>query len=54
MKVFADDNLSTNQKLNFVSGRIENIMGKEENAGYLSQNVFKRLLFQSWDCVVKG
>ena len=38
------------EKLNFVLGRVENIVGKGENAGYhilsFSYNVFKRLISQ--------
>ena len=34
LKAFADDNLNMTQKLNFVVGRVENIVGKGENAGY--------------------
>ena len=34
LKAFADDNLNMNQKLKFALGRVENIVGKEENAGY--------------------
>ena len=38
------------QKLKFVSRMVENIVGKEENAGYqhflLSHDVFERLLSQ--------
>ena len=33
MKDFADDNISVSQKLNFVLERVENIVGKGENAG---------------------
>ena len=32
MKAFADDNLNVNQKLKFAVGRVENIVGKGENA----------------------
>ena len=48
LKTFADDNLNVYQKLKFALGRVENIVGKEENAGYQRflpfHNVFKRLL----------
>ena len=47
-----------------VFDRVENIVGKGENAGLIpalspfSHNVFKRLLsqgrYKSWDCVVKS
>ena len=33
-KASADDNTIVTQKLKYVLGRVENIMGKEENAGY--------------------
>ena len=32
LKAFADNNLNVNQKLKFALGRVENIMGKGENA----------------------
>ena len=34
LKAFADDKLSVNQNVKVVFHRIENIVGKEENAGY--------------------
>ena len=34
LKAFADDKINVNQKLKFDLGRIENIVGKGENAGY--------------------
>ena len=34
MKAFADDKINMNQKLKFDMGRVENIVGKGENAGY--------------------
>ena len=34
LKAYADNNLNVHQKLNFVLGRVENIVGKGENAGY--------------------
>ena len=34
LKAFADDKLNVTQKLKFALGRVENIVGKEENAGY--------------------
>ena len=47
LKAFADDKLNVTQNVKVVFHRIENIVGKEENAGYqhflLSQNVFKML-----------
>ena len=33
-KAFADDKIILTQELNFVLGRVENIVGKGENAGY--------------------
>ena len=34
LKVFADDKINTTVKLKFVLRRVENIVGKGENAGY--------------------
>ena len=34
LKAFSDDNLNVYQKLKFALGRVENIVGKGENAGY--------------------
>ena len=34
LKSLADDRISVTEKLKFVLGRVENIMGKGENAGY--------------------
>ena len=34
LKAFADDKLNVTQNVNVVFHRIQNIMGKEENAGY--------------------
>ena len=34
LKAFADDKINLIEKLKFVLGRLENIMGKGENAGY--------------------
>ena len=54
LKAFADDKINVTEKLKFVVGMVENVVGKGENAGY--HNVFKRLLIQvvkSQDCVVK-
>ena len=49
LKAFADK-INVNQKFKFDMGRVENIVGKGENAGYqhfpFSDNVFKRLLSQ--------
>ena len=44
LKAFTDDKINVPQKLKFASRRIENIAGREENAGYSifshSLNVF--------------
>ena len=34
LKAFADDKISVNRKLKFDLERVENIVGKGENAGY--------------------
>ena len=34
LKAFADNKLNVAEKLNFVLGRVKNIVGKGENAGY--------------------
>ena len=34
LKAFADDKINVTQKFNFVFERIENIVGKGENAGF--------------------
>ena len=34
LKAFADDKLNVTQKLKFPLGRVENFVGKGENAGY--------------------
>ena len=34
LKASADNKLNVNEKLKFVLGRVENIVGKGENAGY--------------------
>ena len=43
MKAYADDKINVTQKLNFVTDRVENIVGKGENAGY--QHFFPFLTF---------
>ena len=60
-KAFADDKIKVTEKLQFVYGRAENIVGKRENAGYhhflLSKSVFKGLIHRvvkSQDCAVKS
>ena len=34
LKAFADDKINVTQNLKFALGRVENIVGKGENAGY--------------------
>ena len=34
MKAFIEDNLNVNQKFKFALGKVYNIVGKGENAGY--------------------
>ena len=34
LKVFTDDKIKATEKLKFVLGRVENTVGKGENAGY--------------------
>ena len=55
MKAFAD-NKNMNKKLKFGLGRVENIVGKGENAGTsifsFSHNVFKSPLFRG--CLKQG
>ena len=50
LKAFADDKINATENLKFVLGRVENIVGKGENAGYqhflLFRQVFRRLLSQ--------
>ena len=60
-KAFADDKINVTEKLKFVFGRVENIVGKGENAGHqcflLFPQCFPKLLFnvvRSQDCVVKS
>ena len=62
LQAFADDKTKVIEKLKFVLGRVENIAGKGQNAGYLHflffQHFFsKRLLFKivkSRECVVNS
>ena len=62
MKAFTDYKTNVTQKLEFVLGRVENILGKGEIAGYqhflLCPECFHRALFfrvvKSRDCVVKS
>ena len=44
LKAFADDKSYVTEKLKFVLEKVENIVGKGENAG--NHNVFKRILFR--------
>ena len=43
LKVFADDKINATQTLKFVTGRVENIVGKTENAGYQHVILFSSL-----------
>ena len=56
-KILDWSKLNVAEILIFLSDRVENIVGKGENAGYqcflLSDNVFKSLIF-FWVCVVKS
>ena len=49
LKAFADDKIDVTEKFEFVVGRIENIFGKGENAGYqhflLFPQCFQKPLF---------
>ena len=49
LKAFADNKINVTQKLNFYLGRVENIAGKGENAGYqhflLFPQCFQKLSF---------
>ena len=55
LTAFADDNLNMYQKLKFALGSVENIVGKEENAGctMFSKGFFRRVV-KSRDCVIKS
>ena len=62
LKAFADGKINVAQKLKLAAGRVENIVGKGENAGdqhfcpfpsMFSKGYFLRVS-QSRDCVVKG
>ena len=62
LKAFADDKLNVAQNLKLVSGRVENIVGKGENAGHQHfllflqclQKILSLMVVKSRDCVVKG
>ena len=61
LKTFADDTTELTKKLKFVLRRVENIVGKGENAGYryflLFPQSFLKVFFskvvKGRDCVVK-
>ena len=61
LKAFPDDNLNVNKNLKLAFGRIENIVGKGENAGYQHFSPFPTMfskdfflsVVKSRDCVVK-
>ena len=60
LKIFIDDFIDVNKKFKFGLGRVKNIVGKGENAGYqhfllFSTMLFKGLFFRvvkNQDCVV--
>ena len=61
LKAFADDKIKVTEKFKFVLGRVENIVGKGENAGYQHFLLFPQCfltmfvsVIKSWDCVVKS
>ena len=62
LKAFADDKIKVIESLKFVLWRVENIVGKGENAGYqhflLFPTMFSKGFFlrgvKSRDCVVMG
>ena len=62
LKEFADIKITVTEKLKFVLGRLENIVGKGENAGYslfspfptMFSKVFFSKVIKSWDCVLKS
>ena len=49
MKAFTDDKINVNEKLKFVTGKVENLVRKGENAGYqhflLFPQCFQKLSF---------
>ena len=61
-KVFADDNLNVDQTLKFALRRVENIVGKGENAGNQHFLLFPQCFQKAsplgslkvWDCLVKS
>ena len=63
LKAFADDKLDVAKLTVSLCDRVENPVGKEENAGYqhfssfltvFSKAFFFRVFKKSWDCLVKG
>ena len=62
LKAFADDKLNISKMTISLCDRVENTVGKEENAGYQHfssfPTVFSKAFFfgvvKSWDCVVKS
>ena len=59
LKAFADEKINVAQNLKFVYDRVENIVGKGENAGYqhflLFPQCFQKSVFvKSLDCVVNS
>ena len=61
LKAFADNKMNVAKMMIFSSERVENIVGKGENAGYqhflLFPQCFQKAFFfviKSQDCVVKG
>ena len=57
-KAFADHKINVNEKFKFGLGKVENIAGKGENAGYqhflLFPQCFQKPSVKSRDCVVKS
>ena len=60
LKAHADDKITGTEKMKFVLGRVENIVGKGENAGYQHFLLFPQCFQKasctgslSRDCVVK-
>ena len=47
LKAFADDKVTVTDKLKFVLGQIENMVGKGENAGYQHFLVFQQCFQKS-------
>ena len=56
LKAFADNKIDMTEKLKFVFGRIENIVGKGENAGYQHflhfLQCFQKAFYAGWLKVV--